>query len=159
MKKSNVQPLPSVRVATATDLEDLLRLGRELHAENGIMPLDEDLMLEGAMDAIAGKGSVIAVIGPPGQVEAAIHLAFNRFWYTRNDHLAELWAYVRPAHRKSRNALALIEFAKNMATKLGLPLLIGVVSNERTAAKVKMYRRRLGEPSGVYFLYNGKTGD
>lgn len=156
MSKSNVQPLPRVRVATMFDLEDLLQLGHELHEENGLMPLDEKLIAQGAVDAIQGKGSVIAVIGEPGKIEAAIHLAFQQFWYTSNLHLAELWAYVRPAHRKSRHAVALLEFAKGMAKKFDVPLFIGVVSNTKTEAKVRMYRRRLGDPKGAYFLYNSK---
>lgn len=158
MNKSNVQPLPKVRVATLYDLEDLLRMGHELHAENGIMPLDEDLIKQGALDAIEGRASVIAVIGKPGKIEAAIHLAFQNFWYTADVHLAELWAYVRPAHRKSRHAHALIEFAKSMAIRFKVPLFIGVVSNEKTEQKVKMYQRKLGKPAGAYFLFNGKTG-
>jgi hypothetical protein len=162
MNKSNVQPLPKVRVATMYDLEDLLRLGHELHAENGIMPLDEALIKQGAIDAIEGKASVIAVIGKPGEIEAAIHLAFNQFWYTADMHLAELWAYVRPAYRRRSlrgyHAHALIDFAKSMALQFNVPLFIGVVSNERTAAKVRMYERKLGKPTGAYFLFNGKTG-
>lgn len=158
MNKSNVQPLPKVRVATMYDLEDLLRLGHELHAENGLMPLDEKLIKQGAIDAIEGKHSVIAVIGQPAKIEAAIHLAFNQFWYTSDVHLAELWAYVRPAYRKSRHAQSLLEFAKNMALKFNVPLFIGIVSNERTEQKVRMYRRKLGKPAGAYFLFNGKTG-
>lgn len=158
MNKSNVQPLPKVRVATLYDLEDLLRMGHELHAENGIMPLDENLIKKGAMDAINGKASVIAVIGKPGRIEGAIHLAFQQFWYTADIHLSELWAYVRPQYRKSRHAHALIEFAKHMAIQFKVPLFIGVVSNERTEQKVRMYRRKLGAPAGAYFLFNGKTG-
>jgi GNAT superfamily N-acetyltransferase len=158
MNKSNVQPLPKVRVATFHDLEDLLLLGHELHEENGMMPLDENLIKQGAIDAINGKASVIAVIGKPGKIEAAIHLAFNQFWYTSDVHLAELWAYVRPAYRKSRHAHALIEFAKNMAIMFKVPLFIGIVSNERTEQKIRMYRRKLGNPAGAYFLFNGKTG-
>lgn len=158
MKKSNVQPLPKIRVATMADLEDLLRLGHELHAENGLMPLDEELIRKGALDAIEGKESVVAVIGKPGRLEAAIHLSFNQFWYTSQVHLTELWAYVRPEFRKSRNAQALVEFAKNMAVRFNVPLLIGVLSNSQTEQKIRLYRRKLGAPAGAYFLYNGKTG-
>jgi hypothetical protein len=159
MTISNVQPLPKVRIATPLDIDDLLRLGDELHAENAIMPKDDTVIRQCVVDAILGRASVIAVIGEIGEIQGAIHLAFNRFWYTSDVHLAELWAFVRPQYRKSRNAVALIEFAKSMAVEFKTPLFIGVVSNTDTEKKIRMYRRRLGEPAGAYFLYNGRTGD
>jgi GNAT superfamily N-acetyltransferase len=158
MNKSNVQPLPHVRVAVAGDFNDLIRMGREVFAENGLMNLNEDMIRVGALRAIEGVDSVVGCIGPVGALEAAIHLSMRHFWYTDQAHLEELWAFVRPEFRKTRNAQALIEFAKNLAVELKRPLLIGVLSSHRTEAKVKMYRRKLGAPSGAYFLFNAETG-
>jgi GNAT superfamily N-acetyltransferase len=160
MNKSNVQPLPHVRPAVMGDYNDLIAIGREALGENriqGITP-DEDLMIQMAFEAIEGKSAVVGCIGPVGNIEGAIHLAVRQFCYTRNVHLEELWAYVRPQYRKSRNAQALLQFAKDLAKELKLPLLIGILSSERTETKVKMYRRKLGAPSGAYFLYNTDTG-
>lgn len=158
MNQSNVQPLPHVRPAVMGDFNDLIALGHEVFHENGLMNLDEDLIRNGALAAIQGVDSVIGCIGPVGAVHAAIHLSMRHFWYTSSPHLEELWAYVRPDYRKSRNAQALVEFAKELAIELNRPLLIGVLSSHRTEAKVKMYRRRLGAPKGAYFLYNAETG-
>jgi GNAT superfamily N-acetyltransferase len=149
---------PAVRLATMDDLEDLLSMGRELHKENGLLNLDEALIRQGALDAINGNHSVVGVIGPTGHMEGAIHLAFRRFWYTSDWHLEELWAYVRPQYRRSTNAKALVQYAKHCAETLKVPLLIGILSNTQTEAKVALYRRQLGAPSGAYFLYNAKTG-
>ena len=160
MNKSNVQPLPRVRPSVMGDFNDLLVLGREALSENriqGITP-DEDLMYQIAVEAIEGNSAVVGCIGPVGNVEGAIHLAIRQFCYTKNVHLEELWAYVRPQYRKSRNGQALVEFAKDLAKELKLPLLIGILSTERTESKVRMYRRKLGVPSGAYFLYNTDTG-
>ena len=85
-----------------------------------------------------------------------IQLSISEYWYSDHKLLEELYNYVRPEHRRSNNAKALIEYAKYCAREMDLPLLIGVVSNERTAEKIRLYRRRLGEPSGAYFLYNAK---
>ena len=148
---------PSVRLATMEDLEDLLSLGRELHEENGLLNLDEDIIRQGALDAIAGRNSTVGVIGPVGRIEAAIHLAFRKFWYTSDWHLEELWAYVRPEYRKSTRAKSLVQYAKHCSDTLQVPLLIGILSNHRTEAKVALYRRQLGDPTGAYFLYNAKT--
>jgi GNAT superfamily N-acetyltransferase len=82
----------------------------------------------------------------------------RRFWYTSDAHLEELWAFVRPQFRRSKNAQALIEFAKALAVELKRPLLIGVLSSQKTEAKVKLYQRKLGAPKGAYFLFNTETG-
>ena len=140
------------------DLEDLLALGRELHKENGLLNLDESMIRQGAIDAINGNNSAVAVIGPVGNIEGAIHLAFRKFWYTADWHLEELWSFVRPSYRRSRNAKALIQYAMRCSETLNVPLLIGILSNIRTEAKVELYKRQLGKPAGAYFLYNAKTG-
>ena len=89
-----------------------------------------------------------------------IYLCLRQYWYAKDGdvHLEEFLAFVRPEFRKSNNAKALIEFAKSSSDRLGVPLLIGIVSNEKTAQKIRLYRRRLGEPAGAYFMYGSKTG-
>ena len=52
----------------------------------------------------------------------------------------------------------LCEFAKAAAEMLDMPLLIGVLSNERTEGKVKLYERIFGKPAGAYWLLNAETG-
>jgi hypothetical protein len=44
------------------------------------------------------------------------------------------------------------------AEKLSVPLAIGVLSNSRTEAKIRLYERVFDSPAGVYFLYGAKTG-
>ena len=41
---------------------------------------------------------------------------------------------------------------------LGIPLIIGVLSNQRTEAKIRLYERQFGAPAGAFFLYNVHTG-
>ena len=152
-----VAPLPRVRLAVESDLNEILQLGRALHEENGLVGLDENLIRQAAEGAISGKDGIVGVIGKT-PIEAMIFLQLRRFWYSQSVHLEECLAYVLPAHRKSRNAIALIEFAKAASLKLGVPLLIGIVSNEKTAQKIKLYERRLGKQAGAYFLFNARTG-
>ena len=151
--------LPHVRLATEADVPQLLELGRMLHRENAMMPLSEDRILEMVWKGVKRDASILGVIGEPGAIEGGIFLTVGRFWYTNEFHLEELFSYVRPECRRSENAKALIEFAKSSAVRLKKPLLIGIISNDRTQAKVRMYKRQLGEPAGAYFLYNGNTGN
>ena len=59
-------------------------------------------------------------------------------------------------YRKSTNAKDMIYFGKRCSDELRIPLVIGVVSNERTKPKMELYRRQLGEPCGGYFIYSQK---
>ncbi len=150
---------PRVRVAVPADLQQLLEMGYELHRENGLVSASELKIEAAAHRAIEGKDGVAGVIGPVGALQAMIYLVIGQYWYSDDLHLEELCNYVRPEFRKSGNAKALIGFAKKCAKNMKLPLLIGVVSNQRTSEKVRLYRRQLGFPAGAYFLYNSKTGE
>lgn len=149
--------LPYVRLAAEDDLNEILAIGRELWTENGLMSLDEAVIRDVALQALRGIDGVIGVIGKR-PIQAMIFLALRQYWYSKELHLEEYFAYVRPEFRRSKNAIALIEFAKATAGSIGVPLLIGIVSNSSTHQKIRLYQRRLGKPSGAYFLWNGHTG-
>jgi uncharacterized protein YfaA (DUF2138 family) len=74
--------------------------------------------------------------------------------------LEERGIFVHPDFRAAKGGRArkLCEFSKFSAEKLGMPLLIGILSNHRTAGKVKLYGRIFGPPAGAYWLVDGKTG-
>ena len=152
-----VAPLPRVRIATEADLDQVLALGRELHLENGLMSLDEAAIRHAAIAAITGKEGIVGVIGKD-PIEGMIFLGLRQYWYSKDVHLEEMLSVVSKQYRRSRNAIALIEFAKAASIRLGVPLLIGIVSNEKTEQKIKLYNRRLGKPAGGYWLFNGQTG-
>jgi hypothetical protein len=145
-----------VRKATPADLPELMEMCRELHLENAQFAMNDAKVTEMIHRAFNGKGAVIGVLGSTGTIEGAILLLINSWWYTDEYCLEEIFSYVRPAYRKSTNAKELITFGKRCSDELGIPLVIGVVSNERTRAKVGLYTRQLSEPAGAYFIY-GKT--
>lgn len=145
-----------VRKAILADLPELMEMCRELHLENAQFAMNDAKVTEMIQRAFNGKGAVIGVLGGTGTIEGAILLLINSWWYTDEFCLEEIFSYVRPAFRKSTNAKELITFGKRCSDELGIPLVIGVVSNERTRAKVGLYTRQLSEPSGAYFIY-GKT--
>jgi hypothetical protein len=149
---------PRVRLATPEDLPQVLDMGRALHAENGMTSLNEDMIEAVAQSGVAGDGAIIGVIGAPGQLEGMIQLAITRYYYSSELHLEEMYSYVRPEFRRSKNARSLLMFAKSCSDRLNVPLLIGIVSNKDTKRKIALYERVLGEPAGAYFLYNARTG-
>lgn len=148
--------MTTVRIATRDDEPEIIRLLHLMHAENGMMPLDEDCAREVFARAFNRQGGIIGVIGEPGDIQAMLYLLVTRFWFTRDNHLEELFNYVRPDHRKSDFADTLITFAKKCSDDIGIPLVIGVMTNRHMAQKVRLYRKSLGYPAGAFFVYGAK---
>lgn len=143
-----------VRKARREDRNEILDLCQRNYEENGQFSLSLP-KVEGMVDrAFNGGGAIIGAVGAPGAViEGFILLLINQFWYTDDWCLEEVMNYVRPESRRSTHAKDMIAFGKRCSDELGIPLVIGVVSNERTKAKMALYQRQLGDPVGGYFLY------
>ena len=96
-----------------------------------------------------------------GKIEGGILLRVTTMWYSDDHALEEKGIFIHPDYRSAKGGRArrMCEFAKRTAEQLGLPLLIGVLSNNRTEAKIRMYERQFGKPAGAFFLYGGHTGE
>jgi len=145
--------MSEVRTATKEDAPELLRLLSIMNAESGLMPLNEMCAREFFDRAFNRQGGIIGVIGPPGDIQAQIYLLSTRWWYTDAHHLEECFNFVRPDMRKTDYARTLIQFAQKCADEIKVPLIIGVLTNNRMEGKVRLYRRALGIPAGAFFVY------
>lgn len=149
-----------IRLAHPSDEPELLRLVQLMHAENGWQTLDMDSVRETLGLAFDRKGGILAVIGAPGHIRAMIFVRITRWWFTKDNHLEELFNYVHPDHRNSDYAKILIEYAKGCSDELSdsmgrkVPLMMGVLASRRMSAKVRLYRRFFGMPVGAFFLHN-----
>ena len=152
----NSTVLPEVRIATPADEEEVMELCRRLWRENGLFTLNEQKVRDTIRKCYEAKGNIVGVIGPAGHIEASTCLSISDTHYTDDWHLVELWNYVAPEYRKSRNAEALIEFAKACSDKMKIPLFTGIITESALAGKVRLYRRRLGNPTGAFFVHNAK---
>lgn len=147
-----------VRIAGPSDEDEIMQLLNIMHAEGGILPLDEMEARNTFRLAFNRQGGILGVIGESGDIKAMIFLLISKFWYTKNHHLEELFNFVRPDVRKPGSGYAprLIEFAKECAEEIGLPLTIGILTNQRMEGKVRLYRRYLGTPAGAWFVHNSR---
>lgn len=150
-----------VRRALPDDHQQIWKLFLQGHEENGIFtlaPEKVEFFLQRALhpDKImpwdTGTRGEVAVIGPPGHLEALCFIVLGQFWYSNDFHLEELLVFVDPEHRNSGHAKALIDWMKEKSDELGIPVLTGIMSNSRTEAKVRLYRRQL-PAIGAFFLY------
>lgn len=151
----------SVRIGTPEDLDQLMGLATRACGENGFIAPNMQKVLEQIWAAVNRDRGLCGVIGPVGgEIEGAILLRITDFWYSDTPVLEEKGLFIRDEYRSAKGGRArrLCEFAKSAADTLGIPLLIGVLSNSRTEAKVRLYRRQFGEPAGAFFLYGAVTG-
>lgn len=142
-----------VRKAMPEDRQQILEMCEENHRENGQFKLAPKKVATMVDRAFNGGGAIIGVVGGHNSIEGMLLLLISQFWYTDDWILEEIQNYVRPECRRSTHAKDMIAFGKRCSDEIGIPLVIGVVSNERTKAKMELYRRQLGEPVGGYFLH------
>ncbi len=145
-------------MAVPADRDPLWRLMTMLHDENGlfsISPSKVDLMLDRFYNA---QGALVGAIGDVGEPVAAIYLELTQAVYSDDWMLCEQFNFVHPDHRRTAYSHQLIEYAKKCADELKLPLMVGILSNHRTAAKMRLYNRLL-TPAGGYYIYGLEHAD
>jgi hypothetical protein len=151
-----------VRVGVAEDFNEMMRLAIAATQENAFIAPNLGLLANQVYKSLIQKDGVVGVIGDEvgGKLEGAILLNIGSVWYSTELVLEEKAIYVDHEYRTAKGGRArkLAEFAKEQSDKRKLPLAIGVLSNSRTEAKIRLYERTFGKPAGVYFLYNAKTG-
>lgn len=150
-----------VRIGTPEDVHDIMELALSACDENGFVDPNPYKLLSEIWPALNLDRGMVGIIGEDGKKpEAAVLLRIGTMWYSDADVLEEKAIFVHPEYRSAKGGRArrLCEFSKQVADKLEIPLIIGVLSNHRTEAKVRLYERQFGKPSGAFFLYNAQTG-
>jgi hypothetical protein len=157
------EDIENLKVWTAEpkDLDDVMTLALAACEENGFIRPDPLKLLHEIYPALHRHHGIIGLVGIPGKPpHGAILLRIGEVWYSSERLIEEKAIFIHPDYRSAKGGRArrLCEFGKKVSDELGLPLSIGVLSNDRTAGKIRMYRRIFGEPAGAYFLYNARTG-
>jgi hypothetical protein len=150
-----------IRLATPDDVHEVMKVALAACDENAFLDARQDLLLQEIWPALNLDHGLCPVIGPPnGEIQGLVLLRTGKIWYSDATVLEERAVFVYPKYRSAKGGRAakLCAFSKKAAEQLGLPLVIGVLSNSRTIGKVKMYTRIFGEPAGAFFLFNAKTG-
>lgn len=144
---------PDVRLALPEDFQGIISLMKKAAAEDSQHRVNDEKVIAMVMRYYNKQGALLAVIGEMGRPVAYVLSVIDFIWYSDDAQLLELSLFVDERHRKSTYAKQLMIFAKKAAEGLSLDLTIGVFHNERTDAKIRLYRRQFGEQIGAYFLY------
>lgn len=149
-----------VRTGVPEDEQGIMTLARIINKENGVFIMDDEKVRAMIRPCLELDGGIIGVIGPKDAIEGLIILRISNYWYSQTPFLEEMVVFVHPDARAAKGGRArkLVEFAKHASHQLGLPLMIGILNNSRTDAKIKLYERQFGPPAGAFFLYGAKTG-
>lgn len=162
------QPL-TVRVGTPEDIHDVMELAIMGAEENGFLKAEPAKLLFDIWPALHRDQGIMGLVGfGQGKPIGAVLLKIISPWYSKSLAIEERAIFVHPDYRAggrhkatgkgSGAAIRLCEFSKLVSDKMDLPLMIGVLSNDRTEAKVRLYQRIFGAPAGAYWLYGAKTG-
>lgn len=150
-----------IRVATPDDVHDIMDLALSACDENGFVTPNPERLLQEIWPALNLDKGVCGIIKKDGEKpEGAVLLRVGMMWYSDQEVLEEKAIFIHPDFRSAKGGRArrLVEFSKQVSDELGIPLIIGVLSNDRTEAKVRLYERQFGKPTGAFFLYNARTG-
>lgn len=150
-----------VRIGTPEDVDGMMELAFSACAENGLTNPNPAKLLNEIWAGLTRNHGIVGIIGSPGETfEAAILLRVEELWYSSEPSLVERAIFVHPDYRSAKGGRArkLCEFAKQASMLLELPLVIGILSSQRTESKVRLYERQFGKPSGAYWIVGGKTG-
>lgn len=145
-----------IRIAGPEDYQEVYRIACLLHSENGQHVFSEDKVKTFMWHGCNRLNAVIGVIGPSTNIKAMIYLQIQPIFYSEEMQLGEVFNYVRPDARKSDFAKRMIRFAKKCSEETGIDLLIGIISDQRLAAKSRLYDRELPK-GGVYYNYRPKS--
>ena len=150
-----------VRIGTPEDVDAMMEIAMSACDENGFVEPNPRKLLREIWHGLVLADGIVGIIGEKGQkIEGAVLLRITDMWYSDNRILEEKAIFIHPDYRSAKGGRArrLVEFSKRCADQLGIPLLIGVLSNHRTEAKVRLYERQFGKATGAFFLYNARTG-
>lgn len=151
-----------IRLATPDDMDQVMELAFMAAEENGFISPNPERLVNEVWAALNQESGLCAAIGKPGgTIEGGVLLRIGNMWYSDAPVLEERVIFIHPEYRNAAGGRAtkLCDFSKKVADTLGIPLLIGVLSNHRTAAKIRLYERQFGKQSGAFFLYGAKTGE
>ena len=150
----------AIRLATPADMDEVMRLAVTACEENGFLNASAVLLAKEIWPALNQDHGLCPVIGHPGgEIEGLALLRIGAMWYSEATVVEERAIFIYPQFRAAKGGRArrLCEYSKHVADSLGIPLLIGILSNTRTEGKVRMYKRIFGEPAGAFFLYGARA--
>lgn len=155
--------LVKVRFAGRADVPRVLELLFAMHAETPHAPLSVE-RTRAMLDHVLANGQVAITLDAGGVPVSTLGLLVEPPWFSDEAWVRDMWLFVHPEHRRTPHARALLRCARRFATVLGAPLVMEVAGGpaagtaRRVAAKMRLYRRELGEATGATWVVGAAGG-
>lgn len=136
----------TVQIGTPQDVDQLMALASSACEENGFLPPNPVKILQEIWSALHQHYGLVGIIkNETGLIEGAILMRIGDMWYSDQMVLEERGIFIHPDYRNAKGGRArkLCEFAKEVSERINIPLVIGILSNTRTEAKVRLYNDSL----------------
>lgn len=141
-----------MRVAEPTDLGQVCDLLQVMHAEIGVLTVDEPKAL-GTIRAIVDSRQCLVSTDDAGQIVASLGLMLGEpSWYSSDQGLTDKWFYIHPDHRGGSHAQDIVLTAKSMARIARVPLWIGISATKKSVRKM-LFLEKYMKPFGGVFYY------
>jgi hypothetical protein len=154
----------TVRGAEPKDEAALFELLGELRRLNNTFgfEVDDKRIVEHIHMGTRGPGGSHGVIDAPdkpGVLAGSVGMVYDRWWFSSQWGLAQIWLFVRPEYRAGTHyADELVEWSKKIRADLEaasghpVPMANAVISEERLEAKLRFWQKHSGQMIGAVFL-------
>lgn len=150
---------PDIRLAQPEERPALLRLTPLIHQEVGLLSYS-DAKVHAIIDrALNRKDGFLGISGTPDNISGCVCLTLGQMEYSDDWLIMELWNFVRPEVRNTNLGQQLINFAKDISCKMNMKMLIGVLNNVRTEAKIRLYDRSFPRVGAFYIFDPAQAGE
>ncbi len=128
----------TIRLATDDDLMTVLMLVHKMGADYPI-PIDDSKVLSRVQDTI--KQGLVLLVLKDMEVVATTGLIATDWWFSQDMFLRDVFTVIHPKHRSLSVFKALMEAVKELSDKMGLPVVMGVMTPTDTKRKIALYER------------------
>lgn len=154
----------TLRIAAPSDTEAVyFPLLATYQTYNQLEPISEKDVARKTIAMCNGDGGVAIVAEGPSGIVGSVALEAMKPWWARNFILNEVWFFVTADGREGRYVFdllvdAALQHREDMSRRLGYDMVLqsGVMSRDRQAAKMRLWRSRFGEPVGGIFWIGGE---
>lgn len=145
-----------VRIACPQDEPGILELCWLAHEERPERSLSKPKAQSMVQSCLTGNSGVIGVVDVDSDIRAMVGLVISAAWCSEDLELYDWLVFVRPDCRHLRYLTPLLAFSKEQAIRLGIPLWMGFVGDDRVAAKGRAYHRHFPK-FGEFFRFDPHT--
>lgn len=145
-----------LRRATEADEAEILELLADMHAENGLAPMNEAKVVAKVRELL--QTGVVLIAFEDDQPIATVGLDVRELWYSDAKFVGDWWFFVAEQARGGKTACELLQAARDAAKHVELPLVMGPTTLVRPEAKNRFFRKAGMIPLGGLFIVGNYHG-